>query len=242
MAGYYDAVTAYPEGTSTVSRYARTAASYGYDGLVVRTRDADYDADTVDDEYGVDIVTGIEVDAESPDSVSGSIGNFRGECTLLLVRGGTNALNRYAVEQDRVDVLTRPMAGDGDFNHVLARAAKTHGVRIEFDFGPVLRSSGGERVQALRGLRKLRELVEQYDTPYVVSARATTHLWLRAPRELIALAEQIGFSAAQIETGLEEWGRLAARNRERAADSFIEPGVTRGRYDKTENEQPEESP
>ena len=231
MAGYYEAVTAYPEGTSTVSRYAQTAASYGFDGLVVRTRDAEYDADAVGDEYGVDIVTAVEVDAESPDSVSGSIGNFREECTLLLVRGGTNALNRYAVEQDRVDVLTRPMAGNGDFNHVLARAAKTHGVRVEFDFGSVLRETGGQRVQALRGLRKLRELVEQYDTPYVVSASASTHLWLRAPRELIALGEQIGFSAAQMKTGLEEWGRLAARNRERTDESFIAPGVERGTYD-----------
>src|SRR6056297_679509 len=231
MAGSYEAVTAYPEGTSTVSRYAKTAASQGYDGLVVRTRAADYDAEAIGDRYDVDVVTGIEVDAESPDSVSGSIGNFRGECTLLSVRGGTNAVNRYAVEQDRVDVLTGPMAGNGDFNHVLARAAKTHGVRVEFDFGPVLRSSGGQRVQALRGLRKLRELVEQYDTPYVVSASAPTHLWLRAPRELIALGEQIGFSAAQMKTGLEEWGRLAARNRERTDESFIAPGVERGTYD-----------
>src|SRR6056297_398527 len=98
MAGYYEAVTAYPEGTSTVSRYAKTAASQGFDGLVVRTRGADYDAAAIDDRYGVDIVTGIEVDADTPDSVSGSIGNFRRECTLLLVRGGTNAVNRYAVE------------------------------------------------------------------------------------------------------------------------------------------------
>ncbi|MFD1642240.1 RNase P subunit p30 family protein [Halohasta litorea] len=231
MAGHYEAVTAYPEGTSTVSRYAKTAASQGYDGLVVRTRGAEYDAAAIGDRYDVDIVAGIEVDAESPDSVSGSIGNFRGECTLLSVRGGTNAVNRYAVEQDRIDVLTGPMAGNGDFNHVLARAAETHGVRVEFDFGPVLRSSGGQRVQALRGLRKLRELVEQYDTPYVVSANATSHFGLRAPRELIALGEQIGFSAEQVETGLAEWGRLAARNRERTDESFIAPGVKRGKHE-----------
>jgi ribonuclease P/MRP protein subunit RPP1 len=227
----YEAVEAYPEGTSTVSRQAKTAAAYGYDGLVVRTRAADYDAEAIRDRYGVDIVSGIEVAADNPDSVSGSVGNFRTQCTLLLVRGGTNALNRYAVEQDRVDVLTRPMAGNGDFNHVLARAANTHGVRVEFDFGPVLRSSGGERVQALRGLRKLRELVTQYDTPYVVSASANTHLWLRAPRELIAVGKEIGFSTDQITTGLSEWGRLAARNRTRTSDSFIAPGVKQGKYE-----------
>jgi len=228
MAEYYEAIAAYPDGSSTVSRYAQIAANYGYDGIVVRTRDADYDSEAISEAYDVDIVSGIEIVAETPDSIAGSVGNFRQACTLLMVRGGTNARNRYAVETDRVDVLTQPMAGDGDFNHVLARAANTHGVRVEFDFGPVLRETGGNRVQALRGLRKLRELVEYYETPYVVTASPTTHLWLRAPRELIAVGEQIGFTAGQIKQGLAEWGRLAERNRRRADKSFIEPGVRRG--------------
>jgi len=231
MAEYYEAIAAYPDGSSTVSRYAKTAANYGYNGIVVRTRDADYDSEAISEAYGVDVVSGIEIVAESPDSIAGSVGNFRQACTLLMVRGGTNARNRYAVETDRVDVLTQPMAGDGDFNHVLARAANTHGVRVEFDFGPVLRETGGNRVQALRGLRKLRELVEYYETPYVVTASPTTHLWLRAPRELIAVGEQIGFTATQIKQGLAEWGRLAERNRRRADESFVEPGVRRGQQE-----------
>ena len=241
MTDYYEVVIAYPEGASTVSRYAKTAAEYGYGGIVVRTREADYDQEAIAKTYDIDVVTGIEIAATNPDSISGSIGNFRADCTLLLVQGGTNASNRYAVEQDRVDVLTRPMAGDGDFNHVLARAATTHGVRIEFDFGPVLRETGGKRVQALRDLRKLRELVEYYGTPYVVSASPTSHLHLRAPRELVAVGEQIGFSADQIERGLAEWGRLAERNRQRADDSFVEPGVRRGRYDEQSQESKREN-
>jgi len=227
----YEAVAAYPAGDSTVSRQARTAADYGYDGLVVRTREADFDAAAISDRYGIDVVGGIEVDAADPESAAGAVGNHRPECPLLLVRGGTDALNRYAVETDRIDVLTRPMAGDGDFNHVLARAAKTHRVHVEFDFGPVLRASGGPRVQALQGLRKLRELVEEYDAPFVVSVNADSHRQLRAPRELRAVGEQIGFTADQITAGLEAWGAIVARNRERAADRFIEPGVWRGRYE-----------
>ncbi|ERH07982.1 MAG: RNase P/RNase MRP subunit p30 [Halonotius sp. J07HN4] len=150
---------------------------------------------------------------------------------MLLVRGGTDALNRYAVEADRVDVLSRPLAGDGDFNHVLARAAATNRVFVEFDLGVVLRESGGPRVQAIQDLRKLRELVEQYDTPFVVSATADSHRRLRAPRELRAVGEQIGFSADQITAGLRAWGEIVARNRERRAERFIEPGVQQGNYE-----------
>ncbi|MFC6737455.1 ribonuclease P, partial [Halolamina salina] len=53
----------------------------------------------------------------------------------------------------------------------------------------------------------------------------------RAPRELAAVGEQIGFGAEAVRDGLAEWGRLAARNRERLSDSFISPGVQRGRYE-----------
>jgi len=104
-------------------------------------------------------------------------------------------------------------------------------VRLEFDFADVLRADGGPRVQAIGGLRKLREIVEHYDAPFVVSADPRSHLQLRAPRELVAIGEAIGFTAEQVREGLREWGRLAERNRERASESFIEPGVRRGGYE-----------
>ena len=227
----YEAVFAHPDGGSTVARYARTAREYGFGGVVVRTRTAEFDPEAVSATTGVDVVPAVEVVADDPPSASGSVGNFRPDFPLVLVRGGTNALNRFAVEQDRVDVLARPMGGDGDFNHVLAKAARDHGTRVEFDFGPVLRESGGARVRALKDLRKLRELVTQYDAPYVVSVRPESHLQVRAPRELVAVGEAAGFDAEWVESGLAEWGRLAERNRRRRSGEFISPGVERGRYE-----------
>jgi len=230
----YEGVHARPDGDSTVARLASTAADYGFDGVVVRNHGdarADYDPERVREAYGVDVVEGLEVRADDPEAASGSVGNYRRDVTVLALHGGTPELNRFAVEQPRVDVLAHPMAGDGDFNHVLAKAARENGVRVEFDLSPVLRESGGRRVQALSDLRKLREIVEHYDAPYVVSAGPTSHLQLRAPRELVAVGEAVGLSAEQVRAGLREWGRLAERNRERQSEAFIEPGVERGRYE-----------
>ncbi|MFC5365381.1 RNase P subunit p30 family protein [Salinirubrum litoreum] len=233
----YEAVAPYPEGESTASRYALTASEYGFDGVVCRrTRPTDApesEPATADirSEFGVDVVDAVEIDADDPQSASGSVGNYRPKTTLLCVRGGTDAVNRYAVEAERVDVLTRPFADGGDVNHVLAKAAATNGVRIAFELGPVLRSDGGRRVQHLKKLRKLRELVRQYDTPFVVTGSPRSHLELRAPRELRAVGETIGFDPEEIESGLAEWGRLADRNRERASEEFIAPGVKRGKHE-----------
>jgi len=226
----YEAVHARPDGTSTVSRLARTAREYGFSGLVVRNHgDSRHDADLerVRDNYDVDVVDGIEVRTDDPSRASGYVGNYRTDRTVVCVHGDSERMNRFAVEQPAVDVLAHPMDG-GDFNHVLAKEAARNGVRVEFSLARVLRVEGGRRVRAVQDLRKLRELVDHYDVPFVVTADARSHLHLRAPRELRAVGEAVGFTASQIDEGLAEWGRLADRNRERQSESFVEPGVWRG--------------
>jgi ribonuclease P/MRP protein subunit RPP1 len=225
----YEAVHAHPDGDATVARLAATASEYGFDGVVVRNHGdarAEYDAAEIARTYGIDVVEGVEIRAEDPSRASGYVGSHRGSATVVAVHGGTNALNRFAAEQPSVDVLAHPMAGEGDVNHVIAKTAADNGVRIELSLGPVLRSEGGRRVQALRDLRKLWELVSEYDTPYVVSADPTSHLQLRAPRELAALGDVVGIGADAVEAGLDEWRALAERNRHRVSDAFVEPGVT----------------
>lgn len=226
----YEAVHARPDGESTVSRLALTARECGFDGIVVRNHGdspAPYDPDAVRDAHGTDVVTGVEVRASDPSRASGYVGSHRERQTVVVVHGGDPQLNRFAVEQPAVDVLAHPMAGDGDFNHVLARTARENGVRVEFNLRSVLRADGGGRVQAIADLRKLWELIDTYDTPYVVSADPRSHLHVRPPRELCAVGETLDIPETAVETGLAEWGRLAERNRARQSDAFVEPGVWR---------------
>jgi ribonuclease P/MRP protein subunit RPP1 len=226
----YEGVHADPDGDSTVARHALTAGEYGYDGIVVRNHGdalAAFDHDRISEEYGVDVVKGVEIRADDPSRASGFVGNHRETKTVIVVHGGTVAMNRFAVEQPAVDVLAHPMVGEGDFNHVLAKAAARNGVHVELSLRRVLRADGGERVQALRDLRKLRELLADADAPFVVSTDPRSHLQLRTPRELRALGDVLGFDEGTIDAGLDAWASLAERNRERASDSFVEPGVRR---------------
>lgn len=221
----YEGVHAHPDGRSTAARLAKTAATYGYDGVVIRNHgdaQAEYDPERIAERYGIDVVPGIEIRSDDRGQASGLVGNYRSKRTIVCVHGGP--LNRFAVEQPAVDVLAHPMC-DGDINHVLAKTAAENGVHVEFNFARVLRADGGERVRAIQGLQKLREITEKYDTPYVVSADARSHLQVRAPRELIAIGEVIGFDREAIAAGLEAWGTLAERNRIRSSDSVLEPGV-----------------
>jgi ribonuclease P/MRP protein subunit RPP1 len=226
----YEAVHARPDGESTVARQALVAASYGFDGIVVRNHGdspATYDPEAVRDLAEIDVVTGVEVRADQQSRAGAYVDSHRTDRTVVLVHGGDPTLNRFAVEQPEVDVLAHPMAGDGDFNHVLARTARDNGVRVEFNLRRVLRAGGGRRVRAIEALRKLHRLVETYDVPYVVSADPTSHLELRDPRALQAVGESVGLTSEWVHRGLVEWQRLAVRNRGRDSDAFVEPGVWR---------------
>ncbi|MFB6228278.1 MAG: RNase P subunit p30 family protein [Halobacteriales archaeon] len=227
----YEAVHARPDGASTLARMAATAADCGFDGVVVRNHGgelADYDAGAIEEQYGVDVVDGVEIRADSASRAGGLLGSHRPERTVVLVHGGDPEINRFAVESEAVDVLAHPMAGEGDVNHVIAEAAAEHGVALELDLSGVLRASGGERARAIADLRKLRELIEHAGAPYVVSADPRSHLQMRAPRELVAVGEVVGFDREAIEAGLAEWEQIAKRNRERLDPDYVAPGVWRG--------------
>jgi ribonuclease P/MRP protein subunit RPP1 len=230
----YEAVHAVPDGDATVARFALTAREHGFEGVVVRNHGdaaADFDAAAVAEAHDVAVVAGVEIRADDPEQASGYLGAYREDHLLLALHGGTTALNRFGANQDRLDVLAHPLDGDGDVDHVIARAAADHGVRLELNLGRVLRRDGGPRVQAIQDLRHLRKLVDQYDVPFVVTGDPYSHLQVRAPRELVAVGEQVGLTAEQVREGLREWGRVAERNRERLADEFVEPGVWAGRYE-----------
>ncbi len=232
LAGMFEAVRARPGGASTVARYAATAAECGFEGIVVGNADGtDYDTAPIRQEYGIDVVDAVTIDTEDPSVLGGRLGQVRPEYTLVLVEGRTGRIARQAVEDDRVDVLLGPTAGEWTFDDAFAGAASEHGVRVAIDLSPVLRRSGGDRVRALQDLRRLREVLAHAEAPHVVTASPGSHLQVRAPRELVAVGEAVGFDPDAVRAGLREWGELAERNRHRHSESFIEPGVERGPYE-----------
>lgn len=235
----YDAVRVAAEGPTTVSRFASTLARVGFAGMVVRNRQdamAEYDPAAIAERYGIDVVPGIEIVTDDKAVASGTIGHRRTEAVVLLLRGDSPELNRFAAESPRVDVIADPRGGEGNLNHVIVKTAADNDVALEVNLGPVLRQSGGPRVQALRRLRKLRELIEAYDAPFVVSVDAETHLQVRAPRELLAVGEEIGFEREQIQAGLERWGTIAANHRRRDDPDYVAPGVRLERSSADEGE------
>lgn len=244
----YEAVCPFPAGDSTVARHAATAAEYGFDGIVALTpvdQEAAFDAAAIRAAYGVDVVEGTEIRTTDPSRASGLLGAHRRDSTVLVVHGGSAAMNRFAVRQDRVDVLDIPPTAEATFEYTMAGKAVDHDVHIAIDLTGVLRSSGGTRVKAIDRLRRLWRIIADRDVPYVVTGSPASHLELRAPRDLAAVGMQCGIDRESLEDGLRAWERIAECNRKRRAGRVPSPGVEiveeDGRTDQPGSELPEDA-
>ncbi|MFW6449313.1 MAG: RNase P subunit p30 family protein, partial [Halobacteriota archaeon] len=203
------------------ARLAAKAADIGYGGIVVRNAanlPAQPAVETIAEHASIDVVPGVELEPDVPDDASGALPGLRRSYPIVAVAGGSTRMNRFVASQRHVDVLVRPITPDGPFLAPgTATTAAENDVAIELPFGP-LRSRGGRRVRYLQRLRALWRVVDHAKAPYVVSARPTSHLAIRGPRQLEALGAVVGIPEDAIDRGLARWGRLAERNRPSADD------------------------
>lgn len=205
----YEFVHSAPETHTTPSRMALTVARAGYDAVVLRNHtDVDeYPPFDVPDDLPIPVYEGVEVRAKNVEEMHEGVRRAeREDAALIAVHGGDETINRAAIDAE-ADLLVHPNRNRGrgtSFDHVLAREAAEKGVAVELSLAPVLRASGGERVEAIRDLHTTLKLVRKYGTPFVVSADPYTHLQVRASRETRALARLVGIGDAEFERATED--------------------------------------
>jgi len=203
MSTFFDLnVHAYPETDARVEELLRVANRYGYTGIAITNHN-----EMVQEELKSPFIfTGLEIQANSVLELKRKVTHFWGKVTLLAVHGGTDKLNRAAVEDARVDILAHPCGekGEGGLNHVSARYAAAHGVAIDFNVGALIRTRRGERARILNKMHEHLKLVRKYKAPMILTSNAHSIYDLRAPREMIALATLFGMTKDEATSALSE--------------------------------------
>lgn len=222
---YYDFNTrVLPEGADSSTRLSLEAKEYGYAGIATLNT-PEYQAEVKAVEGGARVYPGVMIEADNVRQLKGRIGTYRGRVVVLAVRGGVEKINRAAVEDPRVDVLSHPHTRrGGGLNHVLARAAADNRVAIEYDLGQVIHGRGGSRVRVLTGFRDNLKLCRKYDAPMLLTSGARSKYDLRAPREMIALAGLFDMTKGEAEAALSTTPEEIIRRRS-PPDGQVMPGV-----------------
>jgi ribonuclease P/MRP protein subunit RPP1 len=215
---FYDfCVHAVPDGDNSVEELASLARHFGYSGFAL-TNHSDklsQKRPALPSLEGFEIFRGIELVEENPSKLHGLVGKFRKNADVLIVHGGSEKVNRAAVENSSVDILNHPSFDrSSGINQVLAKSAADNEVAIGLNLRAFLHSRGSRRIHLLTDLRANLDLARKYDVPLVLSSDAMSCYDLRSPRELLALAELFGLEENEAFDALSTVPeRILARNR-----------------------------
>ncbi len=221
---YYDlCVHASSEGDSDCKQMMAMAHHLGYSGICISNHSDTEDCECELSGNSLSACTGIELRVSKPSKLHGLIGKCRTEKDLVVVHGGTESINRAAVENSNVDILNHPFtAKDSGMNHVLAKAAAENKVALAFNVDILIKLKGGKRVFALSNFRNNLQLARKYGVPMLLTTNAMSVFDLRAPREVIALAGLFGMTLEEANIALSEVpAGIISRNR-RLANSVCD--------------------
>lgn len=176
---------------------------------------------------GIDVYLGAKIRAESLSELKNKIKLFRDEVDLLIVDGGNVKVNRGAVEDSRVDILSRPeyKRKDSGVDHVIAKSAAKNNVAIELNVNQLLKTKKKLRSHILGHLKRNVRLAKKYDCNLITSSGANDAYELRSPRDMAAFPYLLGTS---IELAIDTVSKLPSNIIERSQnvreESFIRPG------------------
>lgn len=114
------------------------------------------------------------------------INNFKGK---VIVQGGDLDINRFVVENKKVDILLSPeknlkkdlmFSRRSGLNQVLCKLAAKNDVAIGFDFSYLLNSTGKQRARILGRMRQNVKFCKKYKVKMIFSSFAKTKYELRS--------------------------------------------------------------
>jgi len=218
-------IHAFPEGSDSPSRLALAARRLGYSGIVISNHSG-YELlflpEAVQRVKGIDVAWGTEVVSKDQRALIGKTSALRRSYEVVAVHGGFEAINRAACENPNVDILLHPEAGRSSLTIAMARSAKLNQVAIGFDLSPMIRLRGGPRTRWLELVARNLAMARKFRLPMVISADVRSHLDLRSPRDLMALAELAGMEDKEALAALRYPGEVVSLNRRRWAASGVE--------------------
>ena len=225
--------TKYSYGVDAVSDVVKYAEKLGLDTIVVLDRIDSLDVlgkikkDVKSVKSDVNVLVGMEIKAENQGDLNRQINRFRDNVDILAVWGGDFEINRSAVENPRVDILTHPelKRKDSGMDHVMMKLAAENNVAIELNFREYLHSYRKIRSYVLSHMRRNVMLARKYGAHVIVASGAESVWDMRAGRELASLAYMCGFDRERAVKTVSEVPAFIVKRTAEIRDHTLKNGV-----------------
>ena len=193
---FYDfCVHAVPDGANAVEELSSLSRHLGYSGIALANHSDKLPSKkpVLSSIEGFEVFRGIELVEENPSKLHGLVGKFRSSMDVLIVHGGSEAVNRAALENPRVDILNHPAFDKSSgLNQVLAKAAADNGVAIGITLRPLyIPGVQGASVCSLT-LRQTLSLPENTMSPLCCAVMPCPAMIFAPPWRLLLLLRSAG--------------------------------------------------
>jgi len=195
MRSYEPNLHSLPDGSSSASRLALAAKRLGYSGIIITNHTTSgwpLGVEAARLVGGIEVAIGAEIVASDQRSLHSRATSLRDRAAFLAVHGGDEKINRAACEDPNVDLLAHPHRGRAGIGVAGAKAARDNQVAIALDLSSMIILRGPARVRWMETVRRDLNLIEKFDLPLMMTTGARSHLDLRSPRDLTALAGLLG--------------------------------------------------
>jgi len=198
------AVCPYPNGDSSVRRFALEAEALGFDSLVaVDTPSATFG--------GIEVRRGLFIQNAGMKDVIGQVKRVSDPGTVVSVRAGDAGFNRGVVGIKGVHILRGLHAADKNaFDHVTAKMAADNRVAVDIDLSCLISARGIARQKAIQRYRDVMVLEQRFEFPLTLSTYARSVLDLRAVREISGLCTLVGMDLPDVEKALAGVGAVTS--------------------------------
>ncbi|WP_369425426.1 RNase P subunit p30 family protein [Methanothrix sp.] len=220
---YYEPrVHVMPQGSSSPSRMALVARRLGFSGIIVMSINGSGDLQGLDAAQrigGISVASGVEVASKDPKGLKGRIASLRDRYPFLAVHATSESVLREALDDPRVDLVV-----NSGFRLTVpeARSAKRNQVALAIDLQPMIRLRGASRLRWLDLQRYNVRVARKFNISIMITASPRSHLDLRSPRDMMAMAQILGISRQEALEALRLPGRVLDMNQRRWASPGVE--------------------
>lgn len=187
-------------GDNTLQEIVEFAQKLGYTGIAIcDTFENKENIDKLKEaisklETNTEVYAGAYIQAKNVPELKEMITKARENAMVVVVAGGNYNINRAACEDPRVDILAHPELGriDSGLDQVCLACATRNNMAIQINFREILYSFRKPRSYILNHITKNINLTNQYRTPVIISSGAKSIWDMRAPRELVSMANVLG--------------------------------------------------
>ncbi len=187
-------------GENNIQEIVEFAQKLGYSGIAIcDTFESKDKLDELKEAIGklqtnTEVYAGAYIQAKDVSELKEMITKAREKVMVIAVAGGNYNINRAACEDPRVDILAHPESGriDSGLDQVCLEFATRNNVAIQINFREILYSFRKPRSYVLNHIAKNINLTSHYRTPVIISSGAKSTWDMRAPRELVSMANVLG--------------------------------------------------